>query len=157
VTTIQAGQPMTMLATNTNNMYGITATGGDRAQLAPGCAYGQLETPGSATSRILGYFNAACFAKAPVIGSDNVGTGFGNSGVGIVRGPAQNNFDISLAKRFPAWSDKVALQFRAEFFNTFNTPQFANPDTNFSDATFGQITATSVSPRLVQLALRLSF
>ena len=79
------------------------------------------------TSRIAGYFNSACFTEAPVVGSDNVATTFGNSGVGIVRGPAQNNFDISLAKRFPVWSDKAALQFRAEFFNAFNTPQFASP------------------------------
>ena len=157
VTTFQAGQPITILATNTNNVYGITATSGDRAQLAPGCTYGQLETAGSVTSRVLGYFNTSCFTKAPVIGSDNVGTGFGNSGVGIVRGPAQNNFDISVGKQFPIRSDRIALHFRAEFFNAFNTPQFAVPDTTFTDAAFGQVTATSVSPRLVQLALKLSF
>jgi hypothetical protein len=157
VATIQAGQPLTVVATNTNNVFGINATGGDRAQLAPGCTYPQLETPGSVTSRIAGYFNSACFTKALVVGSDNVATTFGNSGVGIVRGPAQNNFDISLAKRFPLWSDKSALQFRAEFFNAFNTPQFASPDVNFSNATFGQITATSVNPRLIQLELRLTF
>jgi hypothetical protein len=157
VTTFQAGQPLTIVATNTNNVFGINSTGGDRAQLAPGCTYPQIETAGSVTSRILGYFNSGCFAKPLVIGSDNVGTTFGNSGVGIVRGPAQNNFDISLAKRFPVLSDKVALQFRAEFFNAFNTPQFATPDTNFSNATFGQISATAVNPRLIQLALKLTF
>jgi hypothetical protein len=82
----------------------------------------------SGTARII----SACFTKALVVGSDNVATTFGNSGVGIIRGPAQNNFDISLAKLFPVWSDKSALQFRAEFFNAFNTPQFASPDVNFS-------------------------
>jgi hypothetical protein len=157
VTTFQAGQPITLTATNTNNIYGISGTGGDRAQLALGCTYGQLETPGSVTSRILSYFNAACFGKAPVIGNDNVGTGFGNSGVGILRGPAQKNFDISLAKQFPMVRDRYFLQFRAEFFNAFNTPQFALPDSTVTDAAFGQITATSVSPRLVQLALKVTF
>ena len=157
VTTFQAGQPLTILATNTNNVFGITTTSGDRAQIAAGCTYGQLQTAGSVTSRILNYFNASCFAKAPVIGSDNVGTGFGNSGVGIVRGPAQNNFDISLAKQFPLRPERLALQFRAEFFNAFNTPQFASPDATFTDPAFGQITATSVSPRLIQLALKVTF
>jgi hypothetical protein len=157
VTTFQAGQSLTILATNTNNVFGITGTGGDRAQLVPGCTYGQLETAGSVTSRILNYFNTPCFAKPPVIGSDNVGTGFGNSGVGIVRGPAQNNFDISLAKEFPFARERHTLQFRAEFFNAFNTPQFALPDATSTNATFGQITATSVSPRLVQLALKVTF
>jgi hypothetical protein len=157
VTTFQAGQPLTLVATNTNNVFGINSTGGDRAQLAAGCTYPQLETSGSVTSRILGYFNSACFTKPLVIGSDNVATAFGNSGVGIVRGPAQNNFDISLVKRFRVSSDRVALQFRAELFNAFNTPQFANPDTNSSNATFGQVSATSVNPRLIQLALKLIF
>ena len=157
VTTFQSGQPLTILATNTNNVFGINATSGDRAQIAPGCTYSQVPTSGSVTSRLLGYFNPSCFTKAPVIGSDGVATTFGNSGVGIVHGPAQNNFDIAVGKQFQTWSEKVGLQFRAEFFNAFNTPQFANPDTTFTNPTFGQITATSVSPRLIQLALKLSF
>jgi hypothetical protein len=157
VMTIQTGQPLTILATNTNNVYGINATGGDRAQLALGCTHPQLSKPGSVTSRIGGYFNNACFTRALVVGNDNVATTFGNSGVGIVRGPAQNNFDISLGKTFGLWSEKARLQFRTEFFNAFNTPQFSNPNTNFSNATFGQITATSVSPRIIQFALKLNF
>jgi hypothetical protein len=157
VTTFQSGQPLTILDSNTNNIYGINGTSGDRAQIAPGCTYGQLVTPGSVTSNILGYFNKSCFTAPPIIGSDHVGTGFGNSGAGIVRGPAQNNFDISIGKQFPTWSEKVFLQLRGEFFNAFNTPQFANPDTTFTNATFGQIIATSVSPRLMQIALKLSF
>jgi len=157
VTTFQSGQPLTILASNTNNVFGINSTSGDRAQMAPGCTYGQAVTAGSVTSKILNYFNASCFTKAPVIGNDGVATGFGNSGVGILRGPAQNNFDISVGKQFPTWSDKVILHLRGEFFNAFNTPQFANPDPTFTNATFGQITGTSVNPRLVQLALKLSF
>jgi hypothetical protein len=64
-------------------------------------------------------------------------------------------------------SERFGLDFRAEFFNVFNTPQFANPN-NLSagtavsgafipDPTFGQITATSVNPRLIQFALKLIF
>jgi len=44
------------------------------------------------------------------------------------------------------------LQFRAEFFNVFNHPQFADPDNNFSSPTFGVISSTSVNPRVGQLA-----
>ncbi len=49
------------------------------------------------------------------------------------------------------------FELRAEFFNAFNTPQFANPGTNVSAANFGVISATSVNPRVVQLAVKINF
>jgi hypothetical protein len=49
------------------------------------------------------------------------------------------------------------VQFRAEFFNLFNHPMFANPATGANQSTFGQITSMSVSPRVIQLALKYSF
>jgi len=50
------------------------------------------------------------------------------------------------------------VQFRAEFFNTWNHPQFSNPNTVASAPTgFGQISTTSVSPRIIQFALKYSF
>lgn len=88
--------------------------------------------------------------------------GFGNSGVGIVEGPGQNNSDFSVFKQTPlGWlTEKSSLEFRAEFFNVFNHAQFANPSTGAGvagQATFGTITATSVSPRVMQFALKLNF
>jgi hypothetical protein len=49
------------------------------------------------------------------------------------------------------------LQFRAEFFNMFNHPQFSNLANNFALGNFGTITSTSVNPRLMQLALKYIF
>jgi hypothetical protein len=49
------------------------------------------------------------------------------------------------------------LEFRVEFFNVFNHPQFADPDESFSSASFGLISGTSVNPRVGQLALKVSF
>jgi hypothetical protein len=95
-----------------------------------------------------------------VIGDDGKGTAFGNSGTGIVDGPGQANFDFSFMKTVtvPWPHEKSAIEFRAEFFNLFNHPQFANPDTNFfSPSTFGHITSTAVNPRVGQLALRFAF
>jgi hypothetical protein len=54
-------------------------------------------------------------------------------------------------------SEAANLEFRVELFNAFNTPQFAAPDSNFSDPTFGVISSTSVNPRVLQLALKLNF
>jgi hypothetical protein len=102
-----------------------------------------------------------------VIGDDGIGTGFGNSGIGEVVGPDQNNWDISIAKNTNL-SERVQLQFRTDFFNAFNHPQFANPNLDLGlsapqlglvspDPTFGAITATSTNPRILQFALRLVF
>jgi hypothetical protein len=95
----------------------------------------------------------------PIIGSDGRATDFGNSGVGIIRGPDQRNFDIALVKRFDTrWpTESAKLEFRTEFFNAFNTPQFADPDTTVTNTTFGRITATSVGPRIIQFSLKLNF
>jgi hypothetical protein len=59
--------------------------------------------------------------------------------------------------------EDTALQFRAEFFNLFNHPQFSNPTVwDFSKQTpvnspFGQITSLSVESRLIQLGLKYIF
>ncbi|HEY0426403.1 MAG TPA: TonB-dependent receptor [Pyrinomonadaceae bacterium] len=154
VTTVQSGQRLTITATNSNNAFGITT---DHVQLAAGCTHEQLVTSGSITSNIDNYFNRSCFTAFPII--EGTVTNFGNSGAGIVKGPGQNNTDLSLSKRTSInWLREGAnVEFRAEFFNAFNTPQFANPDTNFSSATFGKITNTSVNPRIIQFALKFNF
>jgi len=156
VTTIQAGQRLTLLYTNAKSAYGIT---GDRASIAAGCTYGQLVNSGSYQSNLTDYFNKSCVTAPAVIGSDGIATGFGNSGVGIVAGPRQVNFDMSLGKKFTVgWPNESAhLEFRAEAYNVFNHAQFASPDTNYSDSTFGYITSTLVNARIMQLALKFVF
>lgn len=107
-------------------------------------------------SKLNSYFNGSCFTSPPVIGADGIGTAFGNSSTGIVDGPGQANIDIALSKTMPI-HEGTSIQFRAEFFNALNHPQFANPDTDFASPTFGLISSTSVSPRVGQLALKLMF
>ena len=165
VTTIQAGQFMTITEQNATNAFGLDLPQQDRPEMAPGCTNSQLATRGSVTSRLDNFLNAACITSPPVITSDG-GTDFGNIGVGAVRGAAQNNFDIAVLKS-TRLTERFGLDFRAEFFNAFNKPQFANPNnlnagaavsgTFIPDPTFGQILATSVNPRLIQFALKLNF
>ena len=165
VVTLQSGTPLTFLNTNSNNLFG---TSSDFAYLdlsAPGCN-GSLSLGGSVRSRVPEYFNPYCFTSPPVISSDGQGTGFGNTKPGLMRGPAQHNVDLSLRKETQL-GERMKLEFRAEFFNAFNSTQFKNPDTNYSDfvsdengrnvGQFGQITGTSVASRVGQLALKLSF
>ena len=93
------------------------------------------------------------------MGTDPNATLWGNSGGGILFGPGQFNFDATIGKttRVGGVHENAALQFRAEFFNLFNHPQFSNPDQNRTDGGFGQISTTSVNARVVQLALKYIF
>ena len=139
-------------------MYGIT---GDRASYAPGCSAKNLATHGSISSRVNNYINTACFAAPAVVGDDGIATGFGNTPNGILRYPDQTDIDISLAKNTAVhWpKDDATVQFRADFFNAINHPNFAGPDNTYSTtpSAFGTITAMSTNPRVIQLALRFSF
>jgi hypothetical protein len=156
VGTVQSGDALTILYTNSTNVFGVSM---DRAQLSGACTKGQIVTSGTVQSKLNNYFDKACFATPQIVGADGIGTAFGNSATGIVNGPDQANLDLSLTKIIPLRWPKVGsrLEFRAEFFNVFNHPQFADPDNSFTSATFGLISATSVNPRVGQLALKVSF
>jgi hypothetical protein len=156
VVTLQSGTPLTFFNTNSNNLFG---TSSDFAYLDlsnTGCN-GSLGLGGSVKSRRNEYFNTNCFTEPPVISPDG-GTAFGNTKPGLLRGPSQHNVDLSLRKTTPL-AERVNLEFRAEFFNAFNSTQYGNPDTTYSDGppAFGEITSTSVAPRIGQLALKLNF
>jgi hypothetical protein len=174
ITTIQGGQPLSIFDSRGGAIFGLagaTAVGASRAQLAPGVTYANLVTPGGVENRLgglsggPGYINASALTTIPAIGGNGTpgtgGTGWGNSGVGVFFGPGQLNFDTTLAKttRVGGLRENAALQFRAEFFNLLNHPQFNIPaGLNFAaPGNFGQITSTSVNPRLIQLALKYIF
>lgn len=108
---------------------------------------------GSVNDKLDRYFNTAAF-RAPVATSANP---FGNSGRNILTGPDQRNVDFSIIKFFPI-TERQKLEFRTEFFNIFNTVNFANPNNNIAvPATFGRVTAASAGPRVIQFALKYSF
>jgi hypothetical protein len=156
IATIQSGRALTVADTNSTNVFGISE---DRAQLSGTCSQGGLVREGSVESKLDAYFNASCFDSPPVIGSDGVGTAFGNSATGIANGPAQANLDVALAKSFALdWPhENSSLQFRAEFYNALNHPQFSDPDNDFASPTFGLISSTAVNPRVGQLAVKFAF
>jgi len=156
VLTLQSGTALTIAYNNLTNVFGISE---DRAQLAPGCSNSNLVTAGSVKSKLEGYFNTSCFTTPPVIGADGIGTAFGNSRTGIVNGPGQFNIDLGVMRVVPIHWPKEggSLQFRGEFFNILNHPQFSNPNTTYGSSSFGIITSTSVNPRVGQLAMKLVF
>lgn len=75
---------------------------------------------------------------------------------GIFRGPGATNLDLALVKDTKI-GEHMNAEIRGEAFNLFNNVQFGNPDLNLFSPTFGAVTSTSHDPRIVQLAVRLSF
>ena len=161
ITTAQSGNPITFTDSRGGQVYGSVGTSG--ANLCSGETLGDVFTHGSVVSRITDYFNTSAFCAPPIVGAVNgVGgaTGYGNLGVNPVLGPGQFSWDISLQKHTTVGglSENADLEFRTDFFNAFNHPQFSNPASNVgSSSTFGVITTTSVGPRIIQFALKYVF
>lgn len=83
------------------------------------------------------------------------GFAFGNTSRNVGTGPSLTNFDVSTFKDIPLDAEgKRKIQFRAEFFNVMNTPQFQIPNRTFNTPQFGTITETVADNRDIQLALR---
>ena len=92
---------------------------------------------------------------------------YGNSGRNTLVGPGLRNLDFSFFKNFSI-KERAQVQYRAEFFNLLNTPNFANPSTSLPSPTagtntysapgsFGNITSTSHDNRSIQMALKFVF
>lgn len=102
-------------------------------------------------------FNTSVFRRTPT-------RGFGNAGVGILRGPGTNNWDIAVSKRVPLFSDSRYVQFRTEMFNAWNHTQFSGLYTtarfdlagNQTDPNFGAYSSARL-PRVIQLSLKVIF
>ena len=95
------------------------------------------------------YFDPMSFTDAP-LGQ------IGNTPRTLCCGPGIANVDLGIHKTFQL-KEAFKLEFRTELFNVLNHTQFMNPDGNITDGiTFGQVSRAR-DPRLIQLALRLSF
>ncbi|MBZ5613837.1 MAG: carboxypeptidase regulatory-like domain-containing protein [Acidobacteriia bacterium] len=160
VTTLATGLPITLVETDDHSLLG-TAFGGPIVQ--------SVDTPDQIgplhimdprkTSNHL-YFDTTAF-QTSTIGVE------GNARRRFFSGPGINNWNMAFHKD-TALTERVNLQFRADFFNFFNHAQFATPlglcggpptsVVNCSTSgNFGQVTSTSLLPRTGQLSLKLSF
>jgi hypothetical protein len=86
---------------------------------------------------------------------------FGNLGRGVYKGPGLGELDMSVFKN-TALSERIKLQFRAEFFNLLNRTNLGTPNaTAFSGTSFsssaGLITTLATTPRQIQFGLKLIF
>jgi hypothetical protein len=146
IPTFQAGFPVAIRQSSNPNS-GIVGNTVQRPNRVAGAALG---TSGSLFDRLNGYINPDAFTTSTALT-------FGDAPRTLsLRGPGEANWDISLFKNVVI-RERVNAQFRAETFNTFNTPWFTGPNTSFGSASFGQITAQANFPRYLQLGVRVAF
>ncbi|HEV2616652.1 MAG TPA: carboxypeptidase-like regulatory domain-containing protein [Candidatus Acidoferrales bacterium] len=145
---LQSGSPFSVTDSRSGTIYG-------RSGFA-NCTGLPAETSGSVESRLNGFLNPAGFALPTPLFN---GTDFGNCSRNFLNGPAQHNLDFSVAKSFPMPVIEASrLEFRTEFLNLTNTPNFGQPTAQFATpSTFGVITTTVSNPRIIQFALKYIF
>jgi hypothetical protein len=139
----QTGFPLFIYQQNLNSNIGTGEQRPNATGVGPSMS-------GSVTDRLYNYINPAAFSQAPAFTFGNVSRNIN------YRGPGMANWDTSIFKDFKIM-EKFNGQFRAETLNTFNSPLFANPNTQFGNASFGKITYQSNLPRQLQLGVRFFF
>jgi hypothetical protein len=103
------------------------------------------------------WYNPAAFAVPALAPGQSLAHEYGNAGRSSLRGPAAYNVDFSVFKDFK-FRETMSLQFRAEGFNLFNTPQFGIPYSVVdSPGLSGSISGTVHDPRQIQFALSFKF
>jgi hypothetical protein len=140
VTTFSRGLPMVITGPNNTRVPGVSA-------MAVRLKDPVLPEGQRTLDR---WFDTTAFAPAPTysIGNDS-------RTQPQLRIPGIKTFDVNMS-RTQVIKERVTVQFRAEWFNALNTPQFGAPNGNVTATNFGQITGAS-NTRVVQLGLRLAF
>jgi hypothetical protein len=111
---------------------------------------------GAGPRTVAEWFDGSCFTIDALSQALANGTPrFGTSGRNILSGPPLDEWDVSLIKRNRI-TERVGLEFRAEFFNLFNHPNFAPPGGVIG--TSSAVTLTSAAaPRDIQFGLKMTF
>ena len=160
VIVLQSGSPITILDGAGGGAYGL-ASPVSTASFASGFSCGNALTHGSMSAKIANWVNPNAYTPAPLAPgtTDPAATLFGDSPRNCITGPDQKNVDFTLAKNFRI-TETQNLRFRAEFFNLFNHPSFANPTGTANvqaGSSVGAITNTVGTPRLIQFSLKYSY
>lgn len=161
ISSVRSGQPLTVFVqqNRSRSLWAPSLAPGmgfDRPSMAPGYTHAT-----AVIGRPDRWFDPGAFALQPA------GT-LGNSGRGAIVGPNLRIFNLALLKNFSPTrrAEALNIQFRAEFFNLFNRPNFGPPSLQaFAGvrngeaplSSFGRVRTTVTEARQIQLGLRISF
>ena len=111
------------------------------------------QNSGSLDSRLANWFDTSVFTH-----TDNYGYGTDSRTEPNIRTDGMKNFDFAVFKNTKFGPDqRLGAEFRAEFFNGFNHPQFSPPNSSFGSSDFGRVTGQYNLPRQIQFAMRFTF
>jgi hypothetical protein len=155
ITTFQKGFPLKFTYANSTALEKLgLGISNIRPDVIAGC---DKSAPVSGLAKLGEAFNTSCFATPPQFG-------YGTEARvdPTLRAAGINNWDLAIFKRTQFGpDDKLGLEFRTEFFNTFNRVQFGFPGTGYADSTtansFGLINSQQNTPRLIQFGLKFQF
>ena len=102
------------------------------------------------------WYNQAVFAAPPLAPGQQIAHVFGNSRIGNLRGPKLVNMDFVLQKSFEI-RETHQIEFRSEFFNLLNHPNFGLPGNTVDQPGGASITSTSTDNRQIEFALKYIF
>jgi hypothetical protein len=140
---ITSGFPLFIVTSN--NGSGVNFTNNTTNYIRPNqLCNGRLDN-----ASVTQWFDTSCFVDPP---AGQLGT----ANRSPLYGPGFVNTDFSAVKYFKL-GERMNLEFRTEFFNLFNHPQFYVPGTDVASTGFGAITETVNNPRLMQFGLKLTF
>jgi hypothetical protein len=148
IATLHSGLPVPFAAGGTNYLGQYFGAGPIRPNVVAGC---NKNVSGAQQSKAAAWFNKTCFTQPGVFSFGNESRVDSN-----VRSAGAANFDLSANKSFRV-IDRVTGKFSVESFNLFNRAQFAAPDSNLADGSFGTVTRQANLPRVLQFAMRFSF
>jgi hypothetical protein len=152
IVTMMSGTPFTVFDSNDFSVQGsapeITGFFSNRPNLVPG------QNPNSGPHTPGAWLNRSAFQQITQDPNSPVQQ-FGTAGRNIAQGPGYADWDFSAFKNIQVAEGKE-FQFRAEFFNFLNHPNFHLPDSDIGSSTFNQILEAQ-APRLIQFALKFSF
>ena len=148
ITRFSTGLPVIIYEFDNNSLLGTTFSGPITLGIdEPNYAGGPVHHLNPRSPGQL-YFDKSAFTQ------ETVGQ-LGNSPRRFFHGPGVNNWDMAVLKTTQL-TERLNLQFRAEFFNIFNHAQFNFVQGNVLSGTFGQATSAA-DPRIGQLSLKLNF
>ena len=150
VTTFQRGFPLKISWAGASTPLEQAGLGisNIRPDVTAGCDKGGAHT-------LQSWFNTSCFAAPPAWGY-----GTESRVDASLRAKGINNFDFAVFKNTNI-TERFVIQFRTEFFDLFNHPQWGFPGQGYNGTPtgngFGTVTSTVNNPRLIQFALKLKF
>jgi hypothetical protein len=117
----------------------LTVTGSDRSNTNAPSARANCLAPVTGSPRGIETFGSLSPSSIGTIFDQPANNTFGNCGVGILRSWPHHNWDMGLFKKV-RFDENRWFEYRVEFFNLFNTPQFSSPNTSINSANFGRTT-----------------